>query len=31
MAKYPQYRERPPDGALITVVVERWRGWQAHG
>ncbi|MGW7541653.1 TIGR03668 family PPOX class F420-dependent oxidoreductase [Streptomyces sp. NPDC054770] len=28
-AKYPQYRERPPDGAVVLVTVSRWTGWQA--
>jgi len=28
-AKYPQYREQPPPGPLITVTVERWAGWAA--
>ncbi|RPE39415.1 PPOX class probable F420-dependent enzyme [Streptomyces sp. Ag109_O5-1] len=27
--KYPQYRERPPGGAVILVTVSRWTGWQA--
>ncbi|WP_460889812.1 TIGR03668 family PPOX class F420-dependent oxidoreductase [Promicromonospora xylanilytica] len=29
-ARYPQYRERRPDGPLIRVRVARWSGW-AHG
>ena len=29
-ARYPQYRERRPDGPLIRVRVTRWSGW-AHG
>ncbi|WP_129783698.1 TIGR03668 family PPOX class F420-dependent oxidoreductase [Promicromonospora panici] len=28
-ARYPQYRERRPDGPLIMVRVTRWSGW-AH-
>ncbi|WP_189266978.1 TIGR03668 family PPOX class F420-dependent oxidoreductase [Streptomyces fuscichromogenes] len=28
-AKYPQYRERPPDAAVVLVTVSRWTGWQA--
>lgn len=28
-ARYAQYRDRPPSGAVITVAVERWLGWQA--
>ncbi|MEV7323597.1 TIGR03668 family PPOX class F420-dependent oxidoreductase [Streptomyces sp. NPDC093970] len=27
--KYPQYRERPPNGPVIIVTVARWTGWQA--
>lgn len=27
--RYPAYRERPPDGALIVVSVARWSGWSA--
>ncbi|MCX5280578.1 MULTISPECIES: TIGR03668 family PPOX class F420-dependent oxidoreductase [unclassified Streptomyces] len=29
--KYPQYRDRPPDGPVIAITVHRWRGWQATG
>jgi PPOX class probable F420-dependent enzyme len=29
-AKYPQYRDRPPPGALIAVTIEAWRGWCAR-
>ncbi len=25
--KYPQYRDMPPQGAVIAVDVEEWRGW----
>ncbi len=28
-AKYPQYRERPPEGPLIVIAVRRWSGWAA--
>ncbi|MFI9721406.1 TIGR03668 family PPOX class F420-dependent oxidoreductase [Streptomyces sp. NPDC052396] len=28
-AKYPQYAGRPPDGPVVTVRVQRWRGWAA--
>lgn len=28
-AKYPQYSERPPDGAVVRVEVRRWSGWSA--
>ncbi|MFE2265050.1 TIGR03668 family PPOX class F420-dependent oxidoreductase [Streptomyces griseosporeus] len=27
--KYPQYRDRPPDGPVIVVSVHRWTGWRA--
>jgi PPOX class probable F420-dependent enzyme len=27
--RYEQYRERPPEGPVIAVTVERWSGWQA--
>ena len=30
-ARYPQYRDRPPAGALMVVEVERWSGWSAAG
>lgn len=29
-ARYPQYRDRRPDGPVIRVRVGRWSGW-AHG
>ena len=28
-AKYPQYRERPPEGPAIVIRVTGWRGWSA--
>lgn len=28
-AKYEQYRERPPQHAVIRFVVDRWSGWAA--
>ncbi|MEW1776842.1 TIGR03668 family PPOX class F420-dependent oxidoreductase [Streptomyces sp. NPDC086777] len=28
-AKYPQYREHPPAGAVVVMTVTRWTGWQA--
>jgi PPOX class probable F420-dependent enzyme len=28
-AKYPQYREQPPEGPVVEVTVDRWRGWSA--
>jgi PPOX class probable F420-dependent enzyme len=27
--KYPQYRNRPPDGPVTVITVRRWRGWQS--
>jgi PPOX class probable F420-dependent enzyme len=27
--RYPVYRERRPDGALVVILVERWSGWSA--
>ncbi len=30
-AKYPQYRDRPPEGPFIVVDVRRWRDWSALG
>jgi PPOX class probable F420-dependent enzyme len=27
VARYPQYVDRPPDGAVIAVAVERWLSW----
>jgi PPOX class probable F420-dependent enzyme len=28
-AKYPQYRERRPDGPVLTIEIQAWRGWSA--
>jgi PPOX class probable F420-dependent enzyme len=28
-AKYPQYREAPPEGAVIALTPDRWRSWSA--
>ena len=28
-AKYPQYRERRPDGPVVRLAVSRWSGWSA--
>ncbi|MBV9820787.1 MAG: pyridoxamine 5'-phosphate oxidase family protein, partial [Actinobacteria bacterium] len=28
-AKYPQYRAERPDGPVLTIEVESWRGWSA--
>jgi PPOX class probable F420-dependent enzyme len=27
--RYPQYRERPPEGAVIALDITRWTGWSA--
>ncbi|HET6771337.1 MAG TPA: TIGR03668 family PPOX class F420-dependent oxidoreductase [Actinomycetota bacterium] len=27
--KYAQYQEAPPDGAVIAVSIDEWRGWTA--
>jgi PPOX class probable F420-dependent enzyme len=29
-ARYPQYREDPPSGPLITISVTAWIGWSAR-
>ncbi|MCQ4081778.1 TIGR03668 family PPOX class F420-dependent oxidoreductase [Streptomyces sp. RB6PN25] len=26
-AKYPQYREQPPNGPVVAITVTRWSGW----
>ena len=28
-AKYPQYREQRPDGPVLTIEIEAYRGWSA--
>ncbi len=28
-ARYPQYADSPPDGPVIVIRVDRWRGWSA--
>jgi PPOX class probable F420-dependent enzyme len=30
-AKYPQYREEPPDGPVLAVDVDEVRAWSAYG
>lgn len=30
VAKYPQYRDRPPAGPVIALDVTRWSGWSAR-
>lgn len=27
--RYPQYRQQPPDGPVISILVARWSGWAA--
>jgi PPOX class probable F420-dependent enzyme len=29
--RYPQYREQPPPGPVISIRVEHWAGWAAAG
>ena len=29
--RYPQYRERPPDGSVLAVDISRWTGWAYAG
>jgi PPOX class probable F420-dependent enzyme len=29
VARYAQYRERRPDGPVLAVTAEEWRGWSA--
>jgi PPOX class probable F420-dependent enzyme len=29
VARYEQYRERPPEGPAVVVAVDRWSGWTA--
>ncbi len=28
-ARYPAYRERPPEGPLVVITVGRWSGWRS--
>ena len=28
-AKYRQYRDQPPEGPVIEITIDRWRGWSA--
>jgi PPOX class probable F420-dependent enzyme len=30
VAKYPQYRERPPAGPVLALDVTRWTGWSSR-
>ncbi|MFB4314454.1 TIGR03668 family PPOX class F420-dependent oxidoreductase [Actinomadura sp. 21ATH] len=27
--RYRQYRERPPEGPVIAIAIDRWTGWSA--
>lgn len=29
VAKYPQYQDQPPQGAVIRITPQRWTGWSA--
>lgn len=29
-SRYPQYREHPPGGPVISILVDRWTGWTAR-
>jgi PPOX class probable F420-dependent enzyme len=29
--RYPQYRDRPPAGAVVAIDVSRWSDWSARG
>jgi PPOX class probable F420-dependent enzyme len=29
VARYPQYREHPPEGPVIAIAIEHWTGWSA--
>lgn len=29
VARYEQYREQPPTGPVVAIVVDRWSGWSA--
>lgn len=31
MARYPQYRARPPQGPVLAIDVARWSSWSAAG
>jgi PPOX class probable F420-dependent enzyme len=31
VARYQQYRDRPPRGPVIEITVDRWTGWAAAG
>jgi PPOX class probable F420-dependent enzyme len=30
-ARYPQYRDRPPQGPVVEVRITAWSGWSAEG
>ena len=29
--RYPQYRDRPPEGPVVAICVTRWTDWTASG
>ena len=29
--RYPQYRDRPPEGPVVAIDVTRWSNWSARG
>jgi PPOX class probable F420-dependent enzyme len=29
--RYPQYRDAPPEGPVVSIAVERWSGWAYAG
>lgn len=31
LARYPQYRDDPPRGPVISVSIQRWTGWAYQG
>jgi PPOX class probable F420-dependent enzyme len=31
VARYPQYRDQPPLGAVLAIDVDRWTGWDSSG
>jgi len=31
IARYAPYRDRPPEGRVLAIDVERWSGWSAAG
>jgi PPOX class probable F420-dependent enzyme len=31
LQRFPPYRDQPPSGPLLEIVIERWSGWTAAG